>query len=314
MSENNFAAIDLGTNSCRLMIANQNEECLYRQSVPTRLGEGMYIGMCFTPEAIDRGLNALKQYADIMQKYQVSDYRAIATAACRMAKNGADFVHKVEGQTGIKLEVIDSVEEARLNLKGALLNAPTSAKYAVVYDLGGGSTEITLATNDINPKILHTVSIPWGGRNAAEAFELENYCLKRASFLREEIKKYADDFIIKAHLPEYKKQCCLLATSSTPLRLMALSENWTIYDRFKADGKIVSRALLDETIARVYNMSPTERLSSPCIGENRAPIFVAACVIFKTIYDVLEFDELTASLKSAQDGIIKELIENAKTD
>ena len=310
----NYAAIDLGTNSCRLMIANQTGECLYRNSISTRLGEGMYANMRFTPEAVERGIKAFKEYAGVIKKYEVKTYRAIATASCRMAENGADFVKEVEEQTGIKLEVIDGREEARLNLKGALLNAPRAAKYAVVYDLGGGSTEITLATNETSPKILHTVSIPWGGRNAAEAFELENYNPEQEKRLTAEIKKYTDDFVMKAHLTEYKSQSCLLATSSTPLRLVALAEKWENYDRFKADGKSISLAKLNETIQEVYAMTPEERLKSSCIGANRAPIIVAACTIFKTIYDGLGFNELTASLKSAQDGMIKELIDNAKAD
>ena len=102
-------------------------------------------------------------------------YRAIATASCRMASNGMEFVKRVAEISGIKIDVIDSKQEAYLNLKGALLNADKNAKYALVYDLGGGSTEITLATNETTPKILHTISIPWGARNSAEAFDLIEY-------------------------------------------------------------------------------------------------------------------------------------------
>lgn len=310
----NFAAIDLGTNSCRLMIADKTGKCLYRNSIPTKLGEGMYAHMRFTPEAIERGLKAFREYSVIMKEYDVGVCRAIATASCRMAENGADFVRAVAERSGIMLEVIDGCEEARLNLKGALLNAPKAAKYAVVYDLGGGSTEITLATNNENPEILYTVSIPWGGRNAAEAFGLTDYNELCRKNLAKEIKTYVDGFVVKSGLDNYRNNCCLLATSSTPLRLIALAENWDVYDRFKADGKTISLVKLDEAVKRVYAMDAKERLVSPYIGENRAPIFVAACVIFKTIYDVLGFVELTASLKSAQDGIIKELITNGKAD
>ena len=310
----NFAAIDLGTNSCRLMITDKTGKCLYRNSIPTKLGEGMYAHMRFTPEAIERGLKAFREYSGLMKEYDVGVCRAIATASCRMAENGADFVQEVRKRSGVELEIIDGREEARLNLKGALLNAPKTAKYAVVYDLGGGSTEISLATNDKFPKILYTVSIPWGGRNAAEAFGLTDYDRSCRENLAKEIKTYVSDFVVKSGLDNYRSSCCLLATSSTPLRLIALAENWNVYDRFKADGRTISRVKLDEAVKRVYAMDAKERLESPYIGENRAPIFVAACTIFKTIYDGLGFDELTASLKSAQDGIIKELIDNGKTD
>ncbi len=314
MRNTNYAAIDLGTNSCRLMIVDENGKCLYRNSIATRLGEGLYEHMCFTPAAVERGLHALKEYAGIMKKYNVGGYRAIATASCRMAKNVAEFVKNVETDSGIKLDVIDGYEEARLNLKGALLNAPQDAAYAVVYDLGGGSTEITLATNNESPEILYTISIPWGGRSAAEAFALVDYDESKQWRLIEEIKQYADDFVVKSHLRDYKDKCCLLATSSMPLRLISLVENWPVYDRFRADGRTVLISDFDRIIGQAYQMSAEERKKSPHIGENRAPIFVASCTIFKTIYDSLGFDKMTASLKSAQEGIVEELIKNGKTD
>lgn len=307
MQQKNLAAIDLGTNSCRLMIADSKGNVLYRESVATKLGEGMYEHMCFTEDAINRGLQAFSKYAQKLKEYDVGTYRAIATASCRMAKNGAEFVKLVEDKTGIKLNVIDGFQEAELNLKGALLNAPENADYVVVYDLGGGSTEITLAKRYPKLKILHSISIPWGARNASEAFSLEEYNEKGYTKLYSEIKAYVDEFKQKSELAKYKSQCCLLATSSTPLRLFSMASKWKEYDRYKADGKILTKTMLDNAVLSVYNMGLQERISSVYIGENRAPIFVAGCVIFKTIFDGLGFDELTASLKGAQDEIIREL-------
>lgn len=163
MTKNVFAAIDLGTNSCRLLIADEKGRELYKDIVTTRLGEGMYPEMRFTEEAFERGLKCFRKFSEQMKKFGVTKYRAIATAGCRMASNGAAFVEKVRAETGIGIEVVDGYEEARLNLKGALINVKGKAPYVLVYDLGGGSTEITLATNDDKPEILYTVSIPWGG-------------------------------------------------------------------------------------------------------------------------------------------------------
>lgn len=312
MTNGNLAAIDLGTNSCRLMITDCHGKTLYKDRIATKLGEGMYANMCFTPEAVERGLNAFKTYAGKLAEYDVKKYRAIATASCRMASNGAQFIEQVKRTSGIKIDVIDGQEEAMLNLKGALLNAPKNAQYALVYDLGGGSTELTLATIQEKPKIIHTVSIPWGGRNAAEAFNLQDYNPENTIRLAQEIRSYVDDFVAKSDLAQYRENCCLIATSSTPLRLSAMIKQPQKYNREEFDGVTVRIAELDNVIKQVFTMSPAERQASPYIGKNRAPIFVSACTIFKTIYDGLGFDKLTASLKSAQEGLIGEMVKHNK--
>lgn len=309
MTNECYAAIDLGTNSCRLVIADNKGNYLYKDTVATRLGEGMYAQMKFTDEAVDRGIKCFCDYKREMDKYGVSQYRAIATASCRMASNGLDFVRQVKERTGIEIEVIDGLEEARLNLKGALQNVKGKSEYVVVYDLGGGSTEITLATNESDPKIIYSVSIPWGARNSSEAFDLVEYSDERAEKLRSEIAGYVREFVEKSHLKDYEGKMCFVATSSTPLRLISKIHAFGVFDREKADGCKASRKQFDEAIASIYKMSRVQMAEDVYIGEKRSFIFVPACVIFKTIYDGLGVEALTASLKSAKDGIIEELVE-----
>ena len=186
MKQPTLAAIDLGTNSCRLLIADRSGRTLYKNAISTRLGEGMSAGNRFTDEAVMRGIECFCTFKMTMDEYGVEKYRAIATAACRTAENGAEFAKKIKQQSGIDLKIIDGYEEAVLNLKGALLNVQDEkAGYVVVYDLGGGSTEITLATRSAEPEILHTVSVPWGARNAAEKFGLKEYDPVAAARLKE---------------------------------------------------------------------------------------------------------------------------------
>ena len=314
MTKNVFAAIDLGTNSCRLLIADEKGRELYKDIVTTRLGEGMYPEMRFTEKAFERGLKCFRKFSEQMKKFGVTKYRAIATAGCRMASNGAAFVEKVRAETGIGIEVVDGYEEARLNLKGALINVKGRAPYVLVYDLGGGSTEITLATNDDKPEILYTVSIPWGARNATEAFGLENYEPEKAEKLRNEIRQQVGSFCIGCKLKEYEGKVCCVATSSTPLRLTSWIRQYGEYDRDRADGEEVGVDEMDRVIGEI-NALPREKLAKvPYVGEKRSFIFQAASIIFKTIYDGLGVRKLTASLKSAKDGIIDELVEeNGKT-
>ena len=307
MDGENLAAIDLGTNSCRLRITDKNGNLIYREAVTTKLGEGLVQNMCFTPQAIERGLNCLTHFAELMHKYKVGSYIAITTASCRMASNGAEFVQKVKDTCGIELQIVSAEEEAKWVLKGAILNADKNKQYVVVYDLGGGSTEISLATNEQKPQVLYTISIPWGARNSSEIFDLAVYNQENAQKLEAEIKKYVDDFIVKSDFANYKDKCCFIATSSTPLRLVSMVKNVGVYDRDFADGLSVETNKIDEIINQIYAFLPEQIAQSPYIGENRATIFVAACVIFQTIYKTLQIEKLTASLKGAQEAIIKEL-------
>ena len=306
-TEQYFAAIDLGTNSCRLVIADTKGEYLCKKNVKTALGEGMYKEMKITPEAFQRGVNCLNDFSKEIKHYSPCRLRAVATAGCRMAKNAAEFLAKVKEKSHIDLEVIDAHEEARLNLKGASVHVMGQKPYVLLYDLGGGSTEITLAENNDAQRILYTISIPWGARNASEAFALNNYDAKQADKLRAEVKKYVTDFMTQADWAQYKDQCSAVATSSSPLRLAAMIEKPGEYKREAMDGKRLITSEVDKVIAEIFTTTEAERAASPYIGAKRAPIFVAACVIFQQIYQDLGLTELTASLKSAKDGIIEEL-------
>ena len=309
MQTENLAAIDLGTNSCRLRITDKYGNLVYRHAETVKLGEGLYANNRFSTEAMERTMRCLSQYYEDICTYGVLHYRAVATASCRMAANGAKFVKMVDDECGIKLEIISAEEEALLNLKGARLNASPEMPYLLVYDLGGGSTEITLATNEDNPKILYTVSIPWGARNASEAFDLVEYDEERADELRAEVRKYTEKFLNSSEFSKYKNQCDCIATSSTPLRLLSMVWNTEGYNKDRVDGIAAEVRMIDAQIEKIWQMSLEEMEKCQYIGENRAPIFVAATVIFKEIYDNLQLNTIMASLKGAQEAIIKDLME-----
>lgn len=312
MAERCFAAIDLGTNSCRLLICDENGRELCKETTSVRLGEGMYKGGKFTPEAMERGIKCFYDFRQIIDKFEVTKLRAIATAACRTAANSEDFLKKVYHESMIKLEVIDGYEEARLNLKGALSHVQGQSKYVVLFDMGGGSTEITLSSNTAQPQILHTVSIPWGARNASEAFDLVEYSEENGAKLAREIKSYVDAFVRNSGLDNYREDICWVATSSMALRMVSLINDFGLYDRERADGVVMSRAEMEEAIDGILRMSRADMADNPYIGDKRSYIFIAACVIYKTIIQGLSLDKVTASLKTAKDGIVAELIEEDK--
>lgn len=301
------AAMDLGTNSNRLLIADKKGNPVYRDVRHVALGEGLAENGCFSDVAMERAICSFMDFKEMMDVYGVKKYRAIATAACRMSDNTEAFKSEVKKASGVDLDVISEFEEARLTLQGAKLNAPKDKKYLFVYDLGGGSTEITLATNTDNPEIIATISVPLGARNGTEIFGLSNYNKKSAEELENAVKKYTDSFLSKISATDYRGNTALIATSSTPLRLAAWLTKQEKYDKFASDGVTVTIDDLNKLIDEVLQMDFEKRAQSPYIGRNRAAIFVAALIIFRTIYRALGCDTLTASLKGAQEAIVAEL-------
>ena len=152
----NYAGIDLGSNSCKIIICDENKKVLHVDNISTRLAEGMYKNNRITDEAIERCQKCFFEYKKLLDKYNVSEnnMRAITTAACRSAENGQDVIKKIFDESHIKVEVINGKEEAELNLKGAIEHVLGKSKYVIVYDLGGASTEVTLAENSKNPKLM----------------------------------------------------------------------------------------------------------------------------------------------------------------
>lgn len=301
------AAMDLGTNSSRILIADGDGKTVYRDVRHVALGDGLAESGHFCDKAMERAICSFMDFSEMMKIYHVTSYRAIATAACRMSSNTADFKAEVKKSSGVDIEVISEFEEARLTLKGACLNAPAQPKYLFVYDLGGGSTEVTFATNSPTPEILATYSIPLGARNATEMYCLQNYNELGAKTLENEVRQQLEDFLAKVReYPDYA-DAAVIATSSTPLRLAAWILKQDGYDKFAADGKTVSVADLDALIGKILQMPYAERAKSVYVGPNRARIFVAACVIFRAIYQALEAKEVVASLKGAQEAIVSEL-------
>ena len=296
-----------GTNSNRLLIADTAGNAVYRDVKHVALGEGLAESGKFCRRATERAICSFMDFAEMLKLYNVRRYRAIATAACRMSANTAAFRAEVKRTSGVDIEVISEYEEARLTLLGARLNAQAGKKYLLVYDLGGGSTEVTLATNAATPEILATVSVPLGARNATEMFGLANYNEAGAKALEEAVLKYLEPFFAQTAGIDYHGQAALVATSSTPLRLVSLIKKMPKYDKFASDGVTVATADLDRVIGEILPLSYAKRAESVYIGPQRAKIFVAALVIFRTIFRALGEAELTASLKSAQEAIVAEL-------
>src|SRR3569833_2435068 len=162
-----YGALDLGTNNCRLLIARPCEEgftVIDAFSRVVRLGEGLATSGKTSEAAMDRAVAALSVCADKLRRRRVSLSRSVATEACRRAVNGRHFVERVRQETGIALEIISPEEEARLAMLGCHRLLEPNKGPALIFDIGGGSTELVLVDADGSdtPRIKCWWSAPWG--------------------------------------------------------------------------------------------------------------------------------------------------------
>jgi exopolyphosphatase/guanosine-5'-triphosphate,3'-diphosphate pyrophosphatase len=164
-----LAAIDIGSNSCRLKIARVLQHRLkvvHEDREVTRLGASVFESGLVSPDAMANTLRALKRFLKSMQQFGVDQVRAVATAAVRDARNGAAFTAWVKAETGWDLEIISGLEEARLIHRG-LMGEPETHGRCVLIDLGGGSCEVTLSSRK---RIIETVSLPLGAVRLTQEF------------------------------------------------------------------------------------------------------------------------------------------------
>ncbi|MDB5723790.1 MAG: exopolyphosphatase [Novosphingobium sp.] len=336
-----FAAIDLGTNNCRLLIARpagDNFIVVDAFSRVVRLGEGLAQTGKLSQEAMDRALGALQVCADKLRRRNVQLARSVATEACRRASNGMEFIERVRQETGIAFDVISAREEARLAVLGCHILLEPGFGPALVFDIGGGSTELVLIESGPGvPRILDWISVPWGVVSLTETFgdEVggeasadEAARLVRYARMRETV---AESFSAFAERVAGKRAegvdigldgegafdgeggqsgggLRLLGTSGTVTTLASLHLDLAQYDRRAVDGLIVPAASMREISSRLSALSPDQRRELPCIGRERADLVVAGCAILETILDLWPAERLGVADRGIREGILRSLI------
>lgn len=309
-----YAALDLGTNNCRLLIAraaNEGFTVVDAFSRVVRLGEGLNSTGKISEEAMDRAIEALTVCAEKLKRRNVVLARSVATEACRQAVNGAHFIERVKRETGIVLDVISPKEEARLAVMGchALLEAGDGP--ALIFDIGGGSTEVVLVSTDgVVPEILDWVSVPWGVVSLTESEPHdEEDAEARASSYAAMRKKVSDAFAdFAARLPRDSGDHRLLGTSGTVTTLASVYLELQTYERRKIDGlHLPSQALRD--ISHILATSPPSgRAKFPTIGTERADLVVAGCAILESIFDMWPGERLGVADRGIREGILRALM------
>jgi exopolyphosphatase / guanosine-5'-triphosphate,3'-diphosphate pyrophosphatase len=309
-----YAALDLGTNNCRLLIAcpvGDNFRVIDSFSRIIRLGEGISATGRISDAAIGRAIAALSICRDKMRSKNATRLRLIATEACRAADNADSFRDQVAAETGIRLEVIDRETEATLAVVGCSPLLDPHGRGAILFDIGGGSTELVRIERDPEqhnapPRIKSWMSIPLGVVTLAEHFGGRDVTPESYALMVQEVASYIAPFASE-HGSDLKGMH-LLGTSGTVTTLAGVHLNLIRYDRRRIDGVWLNDKDVTATIARLLGMSYQERANNHCIGFERADLVLAGCAILDAIRDAFPLPRLRVADRGLREGMLVEMM------
>ncbi|CAA7612875.1 Ppx/GppA phosphatase family protein [Magnetospirillum sp. UT-4] len=305
-----YAAIDLGTNNCRMLVARPHGhafrvvDCYSRI---TRLGEGLAVSGRLSEAAMERTLAALSTCAERMARCRVSRARLVATEACRRAANGADFAARVAERTGLALDIIDAEQEAALALAGCASLVEPGAEWVLVFDIGGGSTELVWVRNHAEGHRVEGVqSLPLGVVTLAEAvgqalYRPDSY-LAIVADIAGRLWEFERRHGIARRLAGGRVQ--MLGTSGTVTTLAALHLDLERYDRSRIDGLDLGFHHIAAVTTRLAAMSAAERALHPCIGPERADLVLAGCAILQAMCGLWPLTTLRVADRGVREGIL----------
>ena len=310
-----YAALDLGTNHCRLLVARPTRDSfrvIDAFSRIIRLGEGIASGRLSEP-AIVRGVEALRICRAKMRNRGVTRSRLIATEACRSAENGADFLARVREQVGIELEVVDRETEARLAATGCMPLVDPRAEGVILFDIGGGSSELVRlgppkAVNNgpPYPEIRAWVSMPIGVVTLAERHGGTH--VSRATFetMIDEVSVYIEPFA-KEHGAGIDG-LHMLGTSGTVTTIAGVYLELPRYERRRVDGCWMDDDQVTGVVERLLGMSYEQRIANPCIGSERADLVLAGCAILEAIRRAFPCRRLRVADRGLREGMLVQMM------
>ena len=292
------AAIDLGTNTARLLIAARSP---YRQLLLdrtiTRLGGGFTRESGLSEEAQQRSLAALREFARQIEVHRASRVRAVATSAVRDAPNGPAFCERVEAETGIVLEVIDGAEEAALTLAGVAAILDDASGELAVFDVGGGSTEYTLA---VDARPLFSRSLPIGvvrlTEGKVEVHAMEDKIRRELAILKSDLESEG--------MSERFGRATLVGTAGTATTLAAIHLGMTEYDYRRVNNHTMPFSEVERIFEQLKPMAPKERLQVPGLEPGREDLIIAGALVVLTTMRVFGFDTFKVSDSGLLEGLI----------
>jgi len=326
--EHVYAALDLGTNNCRLLIARPSRRGFVVVDAFSRvikLGEGVSRCGALSDAAMNRTIDALKVCADKMIRRGVQRSRLIATEACRVATNAQEFVDRVREETGLTLEIIDRETEARLAVSGCASLIDRESDSALVFDIGGGSSELILldlrCVKDRFRRRSHDrlwaqecvaawTSMPIGVVSLAEQFA--DQPMDQATFeaMAIEVHRPLQDFDTEHGITSRIAGCNthLLGTSGTATTIAGIHLGLEYYDRRRVDGCWLSTDEVRAVSERLTAMKHEERVRQGCIGRERADLIIAGAAILEALLRAWTCERLRVADRGLREGILATLM------
>ena len=320
-----MAALDLGTNNCRLLIARQGNngfQVIDAFSRIVRLGEGVSQSGALSATAMDRTIEALKVCSAKIQRRSVSLVRSVATEACRRAANGPEFLERTRAETGVDLEIITTSEEAKLAFSGCMPLLDRERPYAIVFDIGGGSTELGWIhlEHGRHPRIIAWHSIPLGVVTLTERFGAEAAPDESAiEFYERMVEEVQDNLApfaqaIGAHRLIARSHVQLLGTSGTVTTLSGIQMGLPRYDRSVVDGSFLEFGDVERISKRLSEQNCGERATNPCIGTERSDLVVSGCAVLSAICRQWPIGRLRVADRGVREGILMSLMTGTAPD
>ncbi|MBM3546110.1 MAG: Ppx/GppA family phosphatase [Alphaproteobacteria bacterium] len=312
-----YAALDLGTNNCRLLVATPAPggfRVVDAFSRIVRLGEGMGTSGVLSEAAMARTIDALKVCAAKIRRQGVTRARTVATEACRRAANCQDFVERARAATGLTLEIISSGEEARLSLTGCAPLLEASRPWALVFDIGGGSTELSWArVRDGRPEVAGCVSLPLGVVTLGERFPHGAAGADAYPDMVAEVDAMLAPFDAEHGLSAVMREggVQMLGSSGTVTTLAGVHLDLPRYDRNRVDGYRLAFAAVEDVTRRIAAMPVAEREKHPCIGRERADLVLAGCAILEAICRRWPVGTVRVADRGVREGILLALMAEA---
>jgi exopolyphosphatase/guanosine-5'-triphosphate,3'-diphosphate pyrophosphatase len=312
-----YAALDLGTNNCRLLVAHPTPHSFHvidAFSRIIRLGEGVSRTGQLAESAIERAIDALKVCALKLSRRRNVRTRLIATEAARAAANSGEFLARVKENTGLALEIIDRETEAGLAAYGCAPLLDPGASGAILFDIGGGSSELVLldksSTVDRGPpvaKMRAWTSLPMGVVSLAERHGGEVVSREVFEAMVDQAVPLVAEFA-KTAGAEGADGIHLLGTSGTVTTIAGVHLELPRYDRKQVDGVWLCAREVNAVVERLVATSYAERVAHPCIGAERADLVLAGCAIFEAIRRVFPCERLRVADRGLREGILVQLM------